>query len=86
MLEGAKMVQFPLVLLLKVVITEEKLPNVPLVRIAARVLKSELELMRSVMALPLCARAVVASKVVARAAEDLKNIERAQNEDRWDAP
>jgi hypothetical protein len=57
-----------------------------LVRIAARVLKSELELMRSVMALPLCARAVVANKVVARAAEDLMNIERAQNEDRWDAP
>jgi hypothetical protein len=53
LLDGAKTVQFPLVLLLKVVVTLEKLPKVPLVSKAARVLKSELLLMRSAIEFPL---------------------------------
>jgi hypothetical protein len=69
------MVQFPLVLLLKVVTTEEKLPNVPFVRRAERVDNSELlEIISAMELFPLCARAVVAKKTAARA-EGLKCIE-----------
>jgi hypothetical protein len=68
------MVQFPLVLLLKVVITEEKLPNVPLVSREARVDRSELLLMRSVRVLPFCARAEAANKAAAKT-EDLMNMD-----------
>jgi hypothetical protein len=72
LLDGAKMVQFPLVLLLKVLTTEEKLPKVPLVRRAVRVDKSELPEIISTMVFPLCARAEVAKRAVAAAAEILK--------------
>jgi hypothetical protein len=75
LLDGAKIVQFPLVLLLKVLTTEEKLPNVPLVRRAVRVDKSELPVITSTMEFPLCARAEVAKTAAAATEEVLKYIE-----------
>lgn len=66
------MVQFPLVLLLKVLTREEKLPKVPLVRRAVRVDKSELPVITSTREFPPCARAEVAKRAVAATAEVLK--------------